>query len=250
MRDLFVRFRAPEILFFGFIALCWEMSLEWFGIRKYLLPPLSSVGLALWDQRDELLRHSIITLREVVVGYVWAVLCGLVLGVAIHATPVVRRTIYPLIVLFQGIPKVALAPLMVIWFGYGLTSKVLMAFLFAFFPVVIGMIGGLEGVPAHLREHFKAMGASRWTTFTRLQLPAAMPAIMDASKTAMPLAVIGAIIGEFVGSEGGLGYVILSANASARSDILFAALIMISLLSTALYAVVELLARRIWWRGH
>jgi len=243
------RLRVPEILFFGAIAIVWEMAADWFGLRAYLLPPLSSVAEALWTGRDELLRHSLVTLHEVIVGYLWAVFGGLALGLAIHAIPLVRRTLYPLIVLFQGLPKVALAPLMVIWFGYGLTSKVLMAFLFAFFPVVIGMLGGLEGVPTNLREHFQAMGASRWTTFLRLQLPAALPSIMDACKTAMPLAVIGAIIGEFVGSESGLGYVILSANASARSDILFAALIAIAVLSTALYGVVELLARRVWWRG-
>lgn len=249
MRTILSQLRIPEIVFFGALAICWEMAFDWFGVRAYLLPPLSSVVSALWSGREELLRHSLVTLQEVVVGYLWAVLGGLTLGLAIHATPIVRRTLYPLIVLFQGLPKVALAPLMVIWFGYGLTSKVLMAFLFAFFPIVIGMIGGLESVPANLREHFQAMGASRWTTFVRLQLPAALPSIMDACKTAMPLAVIGAIIGEFVGSEAGLGYVILSANASARSDILFAALIAIAVLSTALYAVVEFLARRVWWRG-
>ena len=161
MKRLLSYFRLPELVFFGLIALCWEMASEWFGIRQYLLPSLSSVLISLWDNAGELYRHTLITLNEVVVGYLWAVAGGLVLGLAIHAMPLARRTVYPLIVLFQGLPKVALAPLMVIWFGYGLTSKVLMAFLFAFFPVVIGMLGGLESVPSHLREHFDAIGASR-----------------------------------------------------------------------------------------
>lgn len=249
MKGIISSLRLPELAFFGLIALCWEMASEWFGVRQYMLPSLSSVLAALWNNAGELSRHAMITLHEVVVGYLWAVAGGLALGLTIHAVPLARRTLYPLVVLFQGLPKVALAPLMVIWFGYGLTSKVLMAFLFAFFPVVIGMLGGLESVPAHLREHFAAIGASRWTRFWRLQLPAAMPSIVDACKTAMPLAVIGAIIGEFVGAEGGLGYVILSANASARSDLLFAALVVISILSTLLYLVVEILGRRVWWRG-
>ncbi|WP_336071107.1 ABC transporter permease [Nitratireductor rhodophyticola] len=249
MKQLLSNARLPELIFFGLIALLWEMAAEWFGIRQYLLPSLSAVLFSLWDNAGELYRHTLITLNEVVVGYLWAVVGGLALGLVIHAMPLARRTVYPLIVLFQGLPKVALAPLMVIWFGYGLTSKVLMAFLFAFFPIVIGMLGGLESVPSHLREHFDAIGASRWIRFWRLQMPAAMPSIVDACKTAMPLAVIGAIIGEFVGAEGGLGYVILSANASARSDLLFAALVVISILSTLLYLVVELLGRRVWWRG-
>lgn len=249
MKQLLSNLRLPEVLFFGLIALAWEMAPGWFGIKPYLLPSLSAVLSALWQNAGDLYGHTLITLREVIVGYLWAVVGGVGLGLAIHALPIARRTVYPLIVVFQGLPKVALAPLMVIWFGYGLTSKILMAFLFAFFPVVIGMLGGLESVPAHLREHFQAIGASRWTTFWRLQMPSALPSIVDACKTAMPLAVIGAIIGEFVGAEGGLGYVILSANASARSDLLFAALVVISILSTLLYLVVEILGRRVWWRG-
>ena len=138
---------------------------------------------------------------------------------------------------------------MVIWFGYGYTSKVLMAFLFAFFPVVIQTMGGLAGTPVELLEHFRAIRASPWTTFRRLQVPSALPAILDGCKAAMPLAVIGAIVGEFVGSEKGLGHLILAANAQARTDLLFAALVAVSIVAGALYYFVELVARRVWWRA-
>jgi NitT/TauT family transport system permease protein len=154
-----------------------------------------------------------------------------------------------LIVLFQGLPKIALAPLMVIWMGYGTSSKVLMAFMFAFFPIVISTLGGLSGTPEHLAEHFRAIRAGPWTTFWRLQMPAALPSIMDGCKTAMPLAVIGAIVGEFVGSERGLGYLILEATAQARTDLLFAALVAVSILAGLLYWLVEVLANRVWWRA-
>jgi NitT/TauT family transport system permease protein len=137
----------------------------------------------------------------------------------------------------------------VVWLGYGLSSKVLMAFLFAFFPIVISTLGGLAGTPVHLLEHFRAIGASPWTTFRRLQFPAALPSFIDGCKMAMPLAVIGAIAGEFVGSEKGLGSLILLANANARTDLVFAALIAISILAGAFYLVVELAAKRVWWRG-
>lgn len=242
------RFSDPAILFL-IVAILWEKAVDVFGIKRYLLPPLSQVLDSLWTNRIPLLLQSWVTTREVLAGFALAVIGGVLLGLAIHALPVVRRSLYPLIVVFQGLPKIALAPLMVIWFGYGDTSKVLMAFLFAFFPVVIATMGGLAGTPAHLVEHFRAIRAPAWITFRRLYVPSALPSIMDGCKTAMPLAVIGAIVGEFVGSEHGLGHLILEANANARTDYLFAALVVISIVAGLLYALVELAAKRVWWRG-
>ena len=231
------------------LALVWEKAVDIFHVKAYLLPPLSKVLTTAWTSRGVLLRESWITTLEIAQGFVWAMLGGVLLAVAIHAFGAVRRTVYPLIVVFQGLPKIALAPLMVIWVGYGSASKVLMAFLFAFFPVVISTLGGLASTSPALIEHFRAIRASRWTTFRRLQVPSALPAVIDGAKTAMPLAVIGAIVGEFVGSEAGLGHLILEANANARTDLLFAALLMVSLLAGVLYLVVELAGRRVWWRA-
>jgi NitT/TauT family transport system permease protein len=239
---------APAALFL-LLALLWEKAVAIFGIKQYLLPPLSQVLDTLWQSRAMILQQSWITTGEILLGYFWAVAGGVLIGLAIFAWPTLRRTVYPLIVLFQGLPKVALAPLFVVWFGYGLASKVLMAFLFAFFPVVVGTLGGLAGTPEHLIEHFRAIRASPATAFLRLRIPAALPSIMDGCKTAMPLAVIGAIVGEFVGAESGLGHLILAANANARTDLLFAALIAVSVLAGILYFLVELAARRVWWRA-
>ncbi len=238
----------PAVLFL-LLALLWEKAVELFGIKPYLLPPLSKVLQTFWASRGMLWQQSLVTLWEVLGGFFWAVFGGIALGLAIFASPVMRRTIYPAIVLFQGLSKVALAPILVIWFGYGLASKMLMAFLFAFFPVVIGTLGGLAGTPEHLLEHFRAIRASATTTFLRLRIPSALPSIMDGCKTAMPLAVIGAIVGEFVGAETGLGHLLLEANANARSDLMFAALFAIAILSGVLYVVVELAAKRVWWRA-
>jgi NitT/TauT family transport system permease protein len=240
---------AEPAIVFVLLALVWEKAVAIFGIKRYLLPPLSEVLATLWHARAMILKEAWTTSGEIVLGYFWAVLAGLLLGLGIFAWPTLRRTLYPLIVLFQGLPKVALAPLLVIWFGYGLTSKVLMAFLFAFFPVVVATLGGLAGTPEHLLEHFRAIRASPMTTFVRLRIPSALPAILDGCKTAMPLAVIGAIVGEFVASEHGLGHLILEANANAKTDLLFAALIAISILAGVLYVFVELAARRVWWRA-
>lgn len=243
------RVYADPLLLVALLAILWEKAVDIFGIKQYLLPPLSSVLASLWENRGTLLEHAWVTTQEVMFGFVFAVIIGVALGLLIHALPLVRRTVYPLIVVFQGLPKIALAPLMVIWFGYGEASKVLMAFLFAFFPVVIGTMGGLAGTPAHLVEHFRAIRAPAWVTFRRLHVPSALPSIMDGCKSAMPLAVIGAIVGEFVGSERGLGYLILESNANAKTDYLFAALVVISLVAGLLYVLVEIASRRVWWRG-
>lgn len=241
-------FVDPAILFL-LLAVLWEKAVDVFRIKPYLLPPLSKVASAFWDARATLVAESWVTVQEVLVGFVFAAAGGIALGLALYAIPTVRRALYPAIVVFQGLPKIALAPLMVVWFGYGITSKVLMAFLFAFFPVVISTMGGLAGTPQHLIEHFKAIRASQWTTFRRLQVPAALPSIMDGCRSAMPLAVIGAIVGEFVGSERGLGHLILEANANGRTDLLFAALVATSIVAGILYLLVELAARRVWWRA-
>lgn len=243
------RVYTDPLVLIALLAILWEKAVDIFGIKQYLLPPLSKVLASLWENRWALLEHAWVTTREVMLGFVLAVVIGIVLGLLIYAWPIVRRTVYPLIVVFQGLPKIALAPLMVIWFGYGEASKVLMAFLFAFFPVVIGTMGGLAGTPAHLVEHFRAIRAPAWLTFRRLYVPSALPSIMDGCKSAMPLAVIGAIVGEFVGSERGLGYLILESNANARTDYLFAALVVTSVVAGLLYVLVELASRRVWWRG-
>jgi NitT/TauT family transport system permease protein len=248
-RKRWITTTLERVVLFAALALVWEKSVEIFQIKPYLLPRLSTVLNTLWTSRSNLLDQALVTGEEIVLGYAAAVIGGVLMSLAIFAWPIAYRTFYPLLVLFQGLPKIALAPLMVIWVGYGISSKVLMAFLFAFFPVVISTLGGLAGTPENLVEHFRAIKASRWTTFRRLQLPAALPSIMDGCKTAMPLAVIGAIVGEFVGSQRGLGYLILEANAQARTDLLFAALVAISILAGLLYWIVEFAANRVWWRA-
>ncbi|SNS24209.1 NitT/TauT family transport system permease protein [Sphingomonas laterariae] len=235
--------------FFLLVALAWEFGVRWFEVKPYLLPSLSAIATAFWDARGLLLEHGLVTLGEVLAGFIAAALLGVLLAAAIHVVPIARSTLYPMVIALQSIPKIGLAPLMVVWLGYGFGSKLVMAFLFAFFPIVIATLGGLAGVPSNLEEHFRALGASRWTMFRRLQVPAAMPNFMDGCKVAMPLAVIGAIVGEFVGSNNGLGNVILTATGSSQTALTFAALLAVTLLSLALFYVVELLSKFIWWRA-
>jgi NitT/TauT family transport system permease protein len=237
------------ILFWGAFALLWEYGVALAGVRSYLMPSLSKVLMAGWQERELILSECWVTLTEVLAGFVLAVAGGALLGVAIHFNAFARRTLYPFITALQSMPKIALAPLMIVWFGYGFASKLASTFLFAFFPLVIATLGGLSGIAANLDEHFRALGASRWDTLLRLQLPAALPSFVDGVKIAMPLAVIGAIVGEFIGAEKGLGHLMTLATANAQTDLMFAAILAITLLASLLYWVVEVMSRAVWWRG-
>ena len=192
---------ADRVLLLAALALLWEFGVRIFNVKPYLLPAFSTVIASLWRNGWTLFEQSLTTAGEIVLGYLAAVIGGVLISIAIFLWPTANRMLYPVVVLFQGLPKIALAPLIIIWIGYGIASKVLMAFLFAFFPVVISMLGGLSGTPHNLVEHFRAIRAGSWPTFFRLRLPSALPSIMDGCKTAMALCVIGAVVGEFVGAS-------------------------------------------------
>ncbi len=244
-----VRHALQSGAFFLALGLLWEGSVRVFEIRSYLLPPLSAIVRELVSSRALLFRHLFITLEEVLLGFVLAVLGGALMAVAVFFIPIAKRTIYPLLIGLQSIPKVGLAPLIVVWFGYGVTSKVVMSFLFAFFPIVISALGGLAGTPSHLVEHFRALGAPPWITFWKLRVPSALPSFVDGCKVAMPLAVIGAVVGEFVGSNEGLGNLILLSTSSSRGSLTFAALAAVTALSLGLFAIVAGLGKWVWWRA-
>jgi NitT/TauT family transport system permease protein len=250
MKHIFNRKLIDAVLFFAVLALVWEFSVAAFDIKPYLLPSISSICEALWQSRAVIWDNSLITLGEVLWGFLAAVVLGVIIAALIYFVPVARRTIYPFMIALQSIPKIGLAPIIVVWFGYGLTSKVIMAFLFAFFPIVISTLGGLGGIPAHLEEHFRALRASPWETFWRLRVPSALPNFVDGCKVAMPLAVIGAIVGEFVGSNDGLGNLILMATGSSQTALTFAALAAVTALSLLLFYIIELLGRLVWWRSN
>jgi NitT/TauT family transport system permease protein len=182
-------------------------------------------------------------------GFALALIGGLTIGLLASMSSIARRTLFPLVTALQSMPKIALAPLLIVWFGYGFASKLAAAVLFAFFPIVIATMGGLAGVPRNLDEHFRALGASQAKTFWYLRLPAALPALIDGLKIAMPLAVIGAIVGEFIGSESGLGHLIVFATSNAQTSLSFAAILMVTLLAMLFYWAVELVSRGVWWRG-
>lgn len=234
---------------FALLLALWEWAVRELGVKAYLLPAPSAIIRAAWSARGTLAHQTWVTLEEVFAGFVVAVVVGVAAAAAVFFVPLLRRTLYPLLIALQSVPKVGLAPIVVVWFGYGLSSKVLMATLFAVFPILIATLGGFRSTPESLVEHFRALRAGPWQTLWHLRLPSALPHFLDGCKVAMPLAMIGAVVGEFIGSYEGLGNLIMLASGSSNTGLTFAALAAVTVLSLALFYLIEWLGRFVWWQS-
>jgi NitT/TauT family transport system permease protein len=220
-----------------------EGLLRLLDVETFLVPKPSTVARSLYDNWDTLSTNALVTLEEVLVGFVVAAAGGLLLAVLIAYVPVVGRFLYPLIVASQTIPKIAVAPLLVVWFGFGLMPKVIVVFLIAFFPVVIASAVGLRSVDEHMLYLVRSMGATPLQTFFKVRIVNAVPAIYSGLKIAITLSVVGAIVGEFVGADAGLGYQLLLANGQIDTPLMFAIIVVLSAMGIALFAALSALER-------
>jgi NitT/TauT family transport system permease protein len=230
-------------LTFVVLVALWELLVRAFNIPGWLLPAPSAIALALAEWRDELVRHWLVTLYETLLGFALAIAISIPLAVAVVYSPLLRNTIYPILLAFQSVPKVAIAPLLTLWIGFGLLPKVAVVFLVCFFPIVVATATGLSAVPEPLMELIRSLSASTTQTFIKIRFPAAMPHIFVGLKIAITFAVIGAVIGEFVGSEDGLGYLILVSTSQSRTPLAFAALVLLTAMSIALYYGIAFIER-------
>ena len=231
------------------LAVLWEMAVRFFQMPSYILPAPSNVCLTIARQPGLLLHHALVTLAELGLGFFLALIAGLGLGALIHLSAVIARVVLPLAVASQAIPVFAIAPLLVLWFGYGLGSKVLMTALIVFFPMVINTARGLDAANPDMLALFRTMGASPRQIFFKVRIPYALPSILTGIKIGVSVSVIGAVIGEWVGSKAGLGYLLVQANARFRTDLVFAAILILSVIGTALYGLVVWLEKHITPRG-
>jgi len=238
----FTDFLYPTVPFVA-VVVAWEGASRGGLIAPYLLPAPSDVVAKLVEARASLLAHTLITAVEIVLSFLVALVVGVALAVAVVYVRPLEKAVYPWIVASQVIPKVAIAPLFIVWFGFGLAPKVIIGFLIAFFPILVDTVIGLRSVEAESIYLMQSMGAGRWLSFLRLRLPNAAPNIFAGMKVAITLATVGAIVAEFVGANEGLGYILLFANGIVDTKLLFAALTLISLLALALYLVVGALER-------
>ncbi len=217
----------------------WELVCQLLNVAPYLLPAPSAIVQRFIEKPMLFWVHGWYTLYETFAGFAIAVIVGVVAAAAIVVIPSVRDVLMPILLIAQLVPKVAIAPILLVWFGYGLTPKVVIAFLVAFFPIVVNTANGLAAVERELLDLGRSLEASRWQTFWKFRMPSALPELFSGMKIAITLAVIGAIIGEFVGGDKGLGYLIIIANQELDTPLAFAALTVISVGGILSYAAIE-----------
>jgi putative hydroxymethylpyrimidine transport system permease protein len=238
-----VKWAAP----LGLVALAiggWELLATLGHVENYLLPAPSEVASALWRDRDLLAPDAWVTAREVLLGFALALVVGVAIAVVLHLSPLLRHAVYPLVVASQAVPVVVIAPILVIWFGFGITPKLIVIALICFFPVVVNTLDGLEGVDPEQVKMMRTLGASRADLLRRLELPSALPFLFSGAKVAVAVAVIGAVFGELVGSDAGLGHAIQVGTAQLETARVFAAVLILSIMAIALFGLVALLERR------
>ncbi|MGH6976153.1 MAG: ABC transporter permease [Stellaceae bacterium] len=241
-RSLLERALYPLLGLVAIIA-AWQAYTQLTGISRIVLPSPSDILRASVHDYALLLSQTWPTLTATVLGFAIALGIGIPLAVCVANSRVLNLALYPILVATQSIPKVAIAPIVLVWFGFGMESKLAIAFLVAFFPIVVDTAAGLRATPTGLLELARSLRASPWQIFFKVQMPAALPFIFAGAKVAITLAVIGAVIGEFVGSVNGLGNLLLTANSQLESPLAWAALIWLSALGILLFAAVSLAER-------
>jgi NitT/TauT family transport system permease protein len=224
-------------------VLGWDLAVRLFAIRPFILPPPLAVAAVIVEEFPLLLRHGWVTLQEVLAGFALSVVVGVPLALGIVSSPLAERFVYPLLVGSQAVPKIAIAPLFIIWLGFGLAPKIIMAFLIAVFPVVVNTIVGLASTEIEKLYLARSMGATRWQTFFKIRLPNALPSIFAGLKLAIALAVTGAVVGEFIGADRGLGRLIILANGDLDTAELFAVVAILTAMAIVLFGVVQAIER-------
>jgi putative hydroxymethylpyrimidine transport system permease protein len=244
------RYLAPIAVIVVLIGL-WEVAARWdwianaLSIEDFLVPAPSDIARSLWEDRSLLLDDTWVTLREVLLGFLCALAAGLAFAIVLHLSETLRRAFYPLLVASQTIPPVAIAPILVVWFGFGLGPKVLLIALVCFFPVTVNTLDGLRSVDPQLITMMRTLGAGRWQILGRVELPSALPYFFSGTKIAIAVAVIGAVFAEWAGASSGLGHQILIASSNLLTARMFAAITLLSLMAILLFGVVSIVERRV-----
>jgi NitT/TauT family transport system permease protein len=239
LRTTMARLWRPMALVVALTAAWWAVT-EAELVAPYILPSPAATWRAAADNAAYLAQNTWVTTWETVIGFVIAAIVGELVAVLMIYSSSLEKTLYPLILFAQVVPKIAIAPLFIVWLGFGPSPKILVAVLMAFFPIVISGLAGLRSVDPEILELTSTMGASKLKTFLKIRFPASLPQLMSGLKIAATLAVTGAVVGEFVGANEGLGYVILQANGNIDTAMLFAALIIMCILGIVLFAIIEI----------
>ena len=245
-----VRWLPPLAIVVGILGL-WEAYVRVFNVQKWLLPAPTVIIETMVDDAGLLSRHTLTTAEEVIVGFVMALVAGVILASVIALSTTIERAIYPFVIASQTIPIIVIAPLLLIWIGYGLAPKFIVVALIAFFPIVVNTVDGLKSVDPDSVRLMRTLGANRRQIFMKLQLPASLPFLFSGAKIAIAVSVIGAVIGEWVGSSQGLGYLMIRSKPQFLTERVFAAIVVLSVMGIALFALIGLIERYSipWWHN-
>lgn len=236
---------ALPFVFFVSVLATWECIVVFTGIPKYLLPAPSAILRRLAEIGGMLLEHTLITLFESMMGFALASLLGIAIAISIAQSRVVERVIYPYVVVAKVVPIVAIAPLLMLWFGFGVAPKIVIAALISFFPIVVNTVKGLKSTDPQALRLMRSLSATPFQTFVKIRLPYALPYILAGFKIAIPLSVVGAVVGELVGADKGLGHLIMIAEAYLDTEMMFSAVIMAVILGVSLFLLVSVLERHL-----
>ncbi len=222
---------------------CWELVVKQAELEKWILPSPTLIGQSLWQARELIWQHSLQTLLETALGFAVAVFLGVSIATLVDASEWLKKAVYPLLVISQTIPIIAVAPLFIIWFGYGLLPKVIVVALVCFFPITINLVDGYRMVDRDMLHLMSALGASSSKTFRLVKLPAALPFLFSGLRIAGTYSVMGAVIGEWLGASKGLGILMTRSAQSFRTDQVFATIVVITILSLVITSSIEFCAR-------
>jgi ABC-type nitrate/sulfonate/bicarbonate transport system permease component len=242
---------VPAALIVVVLLGVWEGYVRLWAVPKWLLPAPSVIAMTLVVSWGLLLDHTLVTFVEVVIGFGLSLLGGVLLACGIAASRTLERALYPFVIASQMVPIIVIAPLLLIWVGYGLAPKVIVVALTAFFPIVVNMVDGLRSVDPDVVNLLRTMGASSWQIFVKVQMPTSLPFLFSGLRVAMAVSVIGAVIGEWVGSSQGLGYLMIRSKPQFLTERVFAAIVALSVMGVALFGLVGVVEKLAipWWHN-
>ena len=235
--------RGGAFAIFVLLFVIWEVAVRVTGIKEYLLPPPSRVWTEFWKRHAVVSSGAWVTTQEILAGYALAVAVSIPLALAVAYSRFMEQAVYPVIVFLQIVPKIAIAPLFIIWFGFGFTPKLLLVFLLSFFPIVVSSIAGFKSADRDVMDFARTTGAGSLRMFAKITLPQALPHIFTGLKVGAALAATAAVVAEFVASDKGLGYLLLQYNGQLDTPMVFATIVILSLIGLAVYYAVEVVER-------
>jgi putative hydroxymethylpyrimidine transport system permease protein len=248
------RYLAPAILIVVLLG-AWELAAQWdlianaLSLKPYLVPAPSAIASSLWTDRSLLAEQGWVTLGEVLLGFCISVIAGVVFAAVLHLSETLRSAFYPVLVASQAIPLIVIAPILVVWFGYGIGPKLAIVALICFFPITVNTLDGLRSVDPELPKLMRTLDASRLQVLTRVEAPTALPYFFSGARIAAAVAVIGAVFGEWAGSSSGLGHLIQQSAAQLQTARTFATVVVLAMFAILLFAALGLLERRVAWWG-